>query len=180
MNRLKNYVLMAAGFAVLMITVGVFTAGHAIAQAVRAALVSNVDEPGRIPYVANSSCDFQSGDHDDCAASFPSVPAGKRLVITHVSGLLREGLPGGTLISTQIISPRGNVFLPVTYIGNAFGINNFVVDQPEHIICDAGASLKASVILGAFTSGSDSNGATFTFSGYLLDCTTGPCAAIAP
>ncbi len=50
MNRFKNYVLMAAGFAVLVMTVGVFSAGPAIAQAVRAALVSNVDEPGRIPY----------------------------------------------------------------------------------------------------------------------------------
>lgn len=180
MNRFKNYVLMAAGFAVLVMTVGVFTAGHAIAQAVRAALVSNVDEPGRIPYVANSSCDFSRGFHDNCGASFPQVQNGKRLVITHVSGLLSVDLPGGTLISTQIIAPRGNVFLPLTYIGTARGVNNFVVDQPEHIICDAGASLTASVGLGASTSGNDLVGATFTFSGYLLDCNAGPCAAIQP
>jgi hypothetical protein len=71
MNRFKNYVLMAAGFAVLVMTVGVFTAGHAIAQAVRAALVQNRDEPGRQPFTLTSY------PND---GSWP-VPAGKRYVV---------------------------------------------------------------------------------------------------
>jgi hypothetical protein len=71
MNRFKNYVLMAAGFAVLVMTVGVFTASHAIAQAVRAALVQNRDEPGRQPFT------LATYPND----GFWQVPAGKRYVI---------------------------------------------------------------------------------------------------
>ena len=71
MNRFKNYVLTAAGFAVLVMTVGVFTAGHAIAQAVRAALVQNRDEPGRQPFTLTALSD----------SPFWQVPAGKRYVI---------------------------------------------------------------------------------------------------
>jgi hypothetical protein len=71
MNRFKNYVLTAAGFAVLVMTLGVFTAGHAIAQAVRAALVQNRDEPGRQPFTLTSFPNDGSWQ----------VPAGKRYVI---------------------------------------------------------------------------------------------------
>src|ERR1035441_147578 len=76
MNRLRNYVLMAAGLAVLVMVVGVFSAGPAIAQAVRAALVSNVDDPGRIPYQILGSC-FFSGT-TECHSNLPQVPARMR------------------------------------------------------------------------------------------------------
>ncbi len=57
MNRWKNYVWMAAGVAALTV-VGAFTAKPLLAQ-IKAALVQNVDEPGRIPY--QSSAVFAQG-----------------------------------------------------------------------------------------------------------------------
>jgi hypothetical protein len=178
MNRLKNYVLMAAGFAVLAMTVGVFTAGRAIAQAVRAALVSNVDDPGRIPYAVEKICSPSASQI--CITNTPPVPAGKRLVVTHVSGQLIENLPSGTYIELTVSNQfrLGDVHLPVTYMGNGFGHNIFVFDQQELIFCDAGQALQMRLELGQIPD--EGSSVTYTVSGYLLDCTAGPCAAIAP
>jgi hypothetical protein len=176
MNRLRNYVLMAAGLAVLVMVVGVFSAGLAIAQAVRAALVSNVDDPGRIPYQVNKVC-IPSGVDSICIADLPQVLPGKRLVITHVSGELVENLPGGTLIEVTVVSRRGSVYLPVTFMGSSYH-NVFVFDQPELIFCDGGDNLNLRLEMGANPDRFSS--ITFTLSGYMLDCSTGPCAAIQP
>lgn len=177
MNRLRNYILMAAGFAVLVIVVGVFSAGPAIAQAARAALVSNVDDPGRIPYMVTEICGF-TGVDQHCIINTPAVPAGKRLVVTHVSGQLIENLPGGAYIELTISNPRhGSVYLPVTYMGTGFH-NFFVFDQPELIFGDAGEVLTLRVEMGGNPDVASS--VTYTVSGYMLDCSTGPCAAIAP
>ena len=88
MNRFRNYVLTAAGFAVLATVVGVFSAGPAIAQLAKAALVKNVDEKGRVPWqltLTTNSCPFPG-----CFITFPAVPAGKRLVIEYGSGLVQQ------------------------------------------------------------------------------------------
>jgi hypothetical protein len=175
MNRLKNCVLMAAGFAVLLITVGVSTAGHAIAQAVRAALVSNVDDPGRIPYASQARCAFSTGS-TSCSIVFPPVPAGKRLVLTHVSGLITENLPGGTLILPRVFGGN-STYLLVTYQGGGAVYNYFVIDQQVLKFYDAGQTPAVGLELGAApNAGSDGD---FNLTGYMLDCTTATCAAIA-
>jgi hypothetical protein len=84
---MKNKLLTFAGALALLATLGHFYAKPLLAQ-VRAALVQNVDDPGRIPYQGVRACFFQSNNF--CTVNFPPVPAGKRLVITHVSGFLRE------------------------------------------------------------------------------------------
>ena len=56
MNRLANYVCMAAGFAILVFTISALTPGSALAQIVKAALVKNVDEKGRVPYSFTQFC----------------------------------------------------------------------------------------------------------------------------
>jgi hypothetical protein len=177
MNRFRNYALMAAGFAVLVVVVGVFTAGPVIAQAVRAALVSNVDDPGRIPYARSTNCTFDVSGL--CETLLPLVPDGKRLVITHVSGLVEENLPGGTylrvLVQTSGSSGDFASFVP-TYIGSFVGSNTFVFDQSVLLFVDAGQYAVTSVSLG----GSPSNSAAqFSLTGYMLDCSNSPCAKIA-
>ena len=171
MNRLKNYVLMAAGFAVVVITMGVSTAGHAIAQAVRAALVSNVDEPGRIPYQTDQGCNAATGI---CSAALPPVPAGKRLVITNVSGTAETTQPNGNLLLLRL-SGSPETFIPTTFQGTNPS-NVFVFNQTVLKFYDAGATPTVEL---DGTEGTPAL-ARFTLSGYLLDCTTGPCAAIAP
>jgi hypothetical protein len=102
MNRWENYVWMAAGAAALTV-VGAFTAKPLLAQ-IKAALVQNVDEPGRIPY--QSSAVFAQGSPGCagpgcfsctgtfCALSFTQIPSNKRLVVTGVFGKVYVNTPG--------------------------------------------------------------------------------------
>ncbi len=62
--------------------------GHFYAKpllAAVAALVKNVDERGRNPYVQQQTCYIVSTTNGQCAAFFPPVPANMRLVIEHVN-----------------------------------------------------------------------------------------------
>ncbi len=176
LRRVATYGFLAVGFVLIAATVGAFMAAPAIAQAVRAALVSNVDDPGRIPYRFHGDCSFfPSGDH--CTVNLPRVPDGKRLVITHISGEVNENLPGGTLIRTAVFSHNA-VELPVTYIGNFLGLNTFVFDQQVLLVSLAGEDTTANIDLGG--AANNNSFATFHISGYMLDCNAGPCAVAAP
>jgi hypothetical protein len=79
--------VLGAGAALLVFAVVIvgLTSPEAVAQ-LRAALVKNVDEPGRSPYDALASGPA-SCNADICHFFFPVVPANKRLVVTNVSGL---------------------------------------------------------------------------------------------
>lgn len=156
--------------------VGVFSVGPAIAQTVRAALVSNVDDPGRIPYQILGSC-FFSGT-TDCHSNLPPVPARMRLVITQVSGYVQENLPGGTFIAPVLSGGKGRIQIPVAFQGSASGLNYFSFNQVDTMFVDAGQSPRVEFFLGAIPS--QNSGVEFTLTGYMLDCMTGPCAAIAP
>jgi len=177
---MKNKLLTLAGALALLATLGHFYAKPLLAQ-VRAALVQNVDDPGRIPYQALRACFFSGNAF--CSANLPPVPAGKRLVITHVSGFLRENLPGGTLVLTTILTQLGGgsysrITIPVTFTGSDTGRNYFAFDQSALLVCDAGQSPSPSVSLGGVPS-ADSQ-AEFNLTGYMLDCSTGPCAPAIP
>lgn len=148
MKRFRNYVLMAAGFVVLVAVVGVFTAGPAIAQAVRAALVSNVDDPGRIPYAGQAICTFNG---PGCAATLPLVPNGKRLVITHVSGRISESLPGGSLVEPFVLAENGVSFPVPTFLGpfsSNILFNHFVFSQSELLFAYSGQRIEVGATLG--------------------------------
>jgi hypothetical protein len=101
MKRLVNYALVAIGLLFVAIVAGVFSGARAVAQtAIKAALVKNVDERGRVPWQVTQttgSCVTQ-----ECAIAFPPVPAGKRLVIEYVSGAITNagdtGHPGKPIV----------------------------------------------------------------------------------
>ncbi len=59
-------------------------ASPAVAQT-RAALVQSIDEPGRNPYQETQSNTTCRGT-TVCGFNFAAVPAGKRLVLTNISG----------------------------------------------------------------------------------------------
>jgi hypothetical protein len=87
---------MAIGLAALTL-IGSYTAKPLWAQ-IKSALVQNIDEPGRNPY---SSTVFLSKAFpaDNCVAAvcdalFNTVPVGKRLVATNVSGNIFLQTPG--------------------------------------------------------------------------------------
>ena len=73
----------------------------------RAALVQSVDEPGRNPYQEHKSTGSCSGS-TQCNLFFAPVPAGKRLVLTHINGTVdvtNGTLPTVSVVATFSISP---------------------------------------------------------------------------
>ena len=75
-----------AALALAIAAAGAWTALPAAAQT-RAALVQSVDEPARNPYqerIFGITCSGMTA----CSFNFAAVPAGKRLVITHISGFV--------------------------------------------------------------------------------------------
>jgi hypothetical protein len=79
---MKNRLLTLAGALALLAVVGKFYALPAIAQTVRAALVKNIDERGRNPFVYNFSCSPTPGY---CFATGAPIPAGTRLVVENIN-----------------------------------------------------------------------------------------------
>lgn len=85
MERFRNYVWMAAGFVILAAAISALTPGSALAQIVKAALVKNVDEPGR---------NFLTLEFFQTYAPNYIVPVGKILVIEQV---MSSGSPAGSI-----------------------------------------------------------------------------------
>ncbi len=88
---------------VALAAVTLVAAPVALAQ-VRPAVVKNVDEPGRVPYVQFFSA--IPGLATGCGVNFcdfypPAIPAGKRLVVTDVYGTISLE-PGATVHSLNV------------------------------------------------------------------------------
>jgi hypothetical protein len=81
----KTRLLACASGLALLVALGHFGAKPLMAQ-IRAALVKNVDEPGRTPYQSTASCSVDL--IGECFANFATVPAGKRLIVQHLSGVM--------------------------------------------------------------------------------------------
>jgi len=110
---------LAVGTVGLIALVGLVTIGgrEAIGQ-IRAALVKNVDEPGRTPYKTISGvlpgsgcfsgdCTNFAGNSQAAQWDLPAVPAGKRLVVEMVSGGLTEG--STRTIQVELRNGRGGI-----------------------------------------------------------------------
>lgn len=169
MNKFKSYVWMAAGFAVLVVVVAGITSAPAIAQIVKAALIKNVDERGRVPY----SAAFQACGSFvvNCGTSAGnSIPTGKRLVITHISA---QVVTDGGVQSVQLYSSNGatNTFSPTTYlsptlVGSSGGENYFVANQDVLMYVETGFNPNLT-----FNISGSALSANATISGYLIDLT---------
>src|ERR1700704_1995586 len=84
---MKNRLRALAGVLALLAVIGKFHEAPVIAQTIRAALVKNIDERGRNPYVVESSCQPIGGSSSGfcLAQGYPVVPAGMRLVVENVN-----------------------------------------------------------------------------------------------
>ncbi len=171
---MKNKLLTFAGTLALLGALGHFYAKPLLAQA-RAVLMLNVDDAGRTPYqfflTIRGDCSFGNL----CQGIVPSVPNGKRLVITNITGFLSSTAPGGTLIQLGL---SGSINVPLTFSGPLLGSNYFTYNQQGLAFYDVGDRPKPFLLVGAARD--TINDAELTLSGYLLDCTTGPCNAILP
>lgn len=93
---MKRFLWFGAGLGALAIVLTLATQSRAIAQAVRAALVRNQDEPGRNPYFETHDALCVNGG---CELVFSPVPAGQRLVLTFVSAQCCEFGPPPRIVS---------------------------------------------------------------------------------
>ena len=158
---MKNRLLTLAGTLALLAIFGRFYAVPVLAQ-VRAALVKNVDEKGRIPYAqnANLECTTATGF---CNVAFPSpIPAGKRLVVENVnatiesaSGVANTHIEGHGSLNYGLPSHTNNQFL-------------FTVNETVLAFYEAGDTPIFGVALGP---GGTSAGFNVTITGYLVDLT---------
>jgi hypothetical protein len=131
-NSMKNKLLTLAGALALLALLGHFYAKPLLAQ-VRAVLVENLDEPGRNPYQEVRS-DLTCGFRQSCTQSFSAVPAGKRLVLTNISGYIEvDGgtIPYGTLQSSLSGSQYASVVFTTVGGASIFGTvgQRFVFNQ---------------------------------------------------
>ena len=167
---MKNRLMQLAAGLALIAVLGKFYAVPLIAQ-VRAAVVKNIDERGRVPYMVQAHCDgLGGGITNQCAASFPAVPGNRRFVVEYTNGNL-------VVTHTQF----SGAFLEVPSVGPSFiflashfeltnGDNDlYSVSMPVVLYYEAGQIPVAHIH--AFPLGNNQAVGSVTLSGYLVDLT---------
>jgi hypothetical protein len=169
----------------LLLILGKFFAKPLLAQ-VRAVLVADIDTPARVPYQTWLHTNCKDGDFE-CELFASPVPAGKRLTITHVSGLFQIRSQAGQVLVVSLdhgVAQIPNstrppyaapVYLPTFFQGTKASIDEFVVNTPVLAQFDPPDSPRIFVDLGTFNI---TGSASFALSGYVVDCAAAPCAPI--
>jgi hypothetical protein len=158
-------------------------------------LALNVNDPGRIPYQSMLFSICPDGSLF-CAFAFPTVPSGHRLVIQHVSieAGTKDNNSGTGVVILQIVSSTSPISNPILLgdftLTTPFSNPNAAVHPPvfasQSVLgyADAGLSPNVGIQYSGGLSGNipglPNSGPRATLTGYLLDCTIAPCAAIAP
>ncbi len=159
------------------LALGASLAGPATAQ-VRAALVKNVDEPGRAPYQAQVEFNANSGCGGASACNFvtfPAVPAGKRLVVQQLTILVGVVSPGQPTLLAFSNSPGctncGNRALVSGWVntGQTPGLSTFywTVDRPVFVFYEAGETPQVKM----YATANFAFVGNATLHGYLIDAT---------
>jgi len=135
--------------------------------------VLHVNDPGRVPYQSVVSGNINSCVVQNlCLGVFPTVPSGHRLVIQHAS--IQAALSTGATTVFVVLGDNFSNF-SATILPSANGLGLAIVDQAVLAYFDAGQKPQ----LGIDSSSAVINRYTVSLTGYMLDCTIAPCAAIA-
>jgi hypothetical protein len=153
---MKNRLVTLAAGLVLLAVVGKFVTVPAIAQAVRAALVRDIDNPARNAVQFELYGYYGSNDY--------YVPAGKTLVIEDVAFVTPYGNAGTFgIVTTLNGSTVVHYFAPVGYSASGIATNgSWFGGRTTRIYAAAGSRVYVQ------TNGSVGTG-QLDFSGYLLD-----------
>jgi hypothetical protein len=164
---MKNKLLTFAGALALLATLGHFYAKPLLAQ-VRAALVQNMDEPGRHPYQVRIGFDTAQG----FAADFPDVPVGQRLVVQQI--MVESEVPNNLFGALQLSVGTTVVFQDVLHTDTESGLRTRQLSTPLTAYVDGGQHAEVFFILQPRPSF-----VNITLIGHLIDCSVaGSCAAI--
>jgi hypothetical protein len=171
MNRSTS--LLAETAICLVCLFGAFSTTPALAQRGGAPpqgqLVQNVDERGRNPYQETQITTCGGTQH--CNFTFLAVPAGKRLVLTHVSGFV--DVVGGTFPNSYVASSFGgsqyaSVFFPGTK-GTVSPTSTRIVYNTD-VLAYFDATDQPSGFYGLFsTADTFAGGGELTLSGYYIN-----------
>jgi hypothetical protein len=133
------------------------------------ALTRSVDDPGRIAYQNEVAC---VANVNQCFFNFPAVPTNHRLVVQHVSGALV--FLADTTAAEVFLQNGANQALSAFLAPPSFQQAS-LFDQPVLQYFDAGSAPFVLTRSDVDPAGNSQ----MTISGYLLDCATTPCEAIA-
>lgn len=139
-----------------------------------------IDEPGRIPYQSQVDKSASCISGATCFFEFGSVPAGHRVVIQHISGIVN--FTGSTFaVWVQLNNGSG---LPVSnFLAPQVPAISFTAfDQAVQAYFDPAAfggliEVQVNLVGSAFPGGGSAQ--IITLSGYELDCNVAACAPIA-
>lgn len=148
----RSLLLLALALAI----VGAIYSLPAIAQSIRAAVVKNIDERGRVPYQQGGQCSGIS----TCDVVFAAVPANKRLVVETVRASAQISPASVSILSSYLSdgSSNGPGFFPArlylipaftSYLGN-FGIQYNFFANAVHFF-DAGVAPKLHISINGAT-----------------------------
>jgi len=159
----KNRLITMAGALALLVVVGKFYATPALAQVVRAALVKNVDEKGRSPYMQFQPRVCSRNSTKSCDVVFPPVPAGKRLVLEHLNAGINFATSGVRFAGVLIAQDSGLSVFPTRPSGDP---NLTIVNEPTLLYFEAGQTPTFRI---GVNNDADVPVVTATLSGYLVD-----------
>jgi hypothetical protein len=166
---MKNKLLITAAFIFAFAVILHHYEKPVMAQ-VRAALVQNIDEPGRAPFSIQVGCDGNSNSNACFGTSSTAVPANKRFVVQNVNGALSI-FGSGTFVTgtvTADVINGANLNIDPHFTANAFGYSSYVINMAAVAYFEAGQTPSLEIISSA-TSAAPSG--TVTLSGYLIDLT---------
>ena len=181
MTKVVRHLLTALAFGVLMATLSIWTAPRLIAQ-IRAALVKNVDELGRVPYDSGLVGFNFNGCSQNCTKDVTGsasvntiVPSGKRLIVNHIRGGTDQGEASIVGLSSAPFSANGYDFADKLVFTGPFSSpfnGTSYYDIQTFLTFEPGSTIHFAT---SFASCFDNNFANCNgfvrISGYLIDAT---------
>lgn len=138
----------------------------------RPTTILDSDEPGRVPYAKTASAVCSNLAPRRCTFTWDPVPAGKRLVVEHVSALVETGSVNVTLDHLALTTSDPSTAGPVLqwFAMSQVSIAKFMMNDPALAYVEAGQSPQA---VTPFQNSSDTIVGYATITGYLVDLLAG-------
>ena len=162
----KNCALAAAGVLVLAAAISLVVPGSAVAQAVQAALMRDVDNPAFQPFQAATSGRIFRGGYQSSVIA--QVADGKRLVIEYVSAWITDFTDSAWALEIDTVQKGAaeRHMIPVAQEMYVFGGYHLIAAQPTRLYADPGSAVTVAVSRSGLVGASD---VSFTVSGHLVD-----------
>ena len=181
MQRIVRFLLPALAFTALMSTLSIWTAPRLIAQ-IRAALVKNVDQPGRVPFDSGLVVFNFNGCSQNCTSDGPGsasvngiVPIGKRLIVNHIRGGTDLGVASIVGLSSAPFSPTGYDFADKLVFTGPFGTpvnGTSYYDIQTFLTFEPGSTIHFATSFASCSGNNLANCIGFVrIGGYLIDAT---------